>query len=113
MGKGSSNSKHKHKQHKDAQSDPIALSKKRWSDWSNLALGAAAMTSTALYVWRKIQASQIDQAGKETPSAAGAQSGPDMASDTPRSMTAGLSSNWGKTEQASDAPPSGRDTPVH
>lgn len=64
MGKSSAHSKHKDKQRKDAQGDPIMLSKQRWSDWSNFVLGAAAMTSTILYVWRKIQANQINRAGQ-------------------------------------------------
>lgn len=114
MGKGSAHSKHKDKTHKGAQNDPIALRKKGWSDWSNFVLGAAALTSTILYVWRKIEAAQIDRPTKANPSTIGAQTGPDdLTSDTSKSMTDHLSSNWDKTDPAKDAPPSGRDTPVH
>jgi hypothetical protein len=114
MGKSSAHSKHKDKQRKDAQGDPIMLSKQRWSDWSNFVLGAAAMTSTILYVWRKMQANQINRAGQAPRPDEGAQAEPDTPSTgAARSMTDHLSESWGKAEQPSDAPLSGRDAPIH
>lgn len=114
MGKSSAHSKHKDKQPKDAQSDPIILSKQRWSDWSNFVLGAAAMTSTILYVWRKMQANQINRTGQAPRPDGGAHAVPDTPStDAARSMTDHLSESWGKADQPSDAPLSGRDAPIH
>ena len=114
MAKNKAHSKHKDKQVKNAQRDPIILSKKRWSDWSNFALGAAATTSTILYVWRKMQANQINRAGQAATSPTDAQASPDaQSSDTPRPMTEHISGNWDKAAKPSDAPQSGRDTPAH
>lgn len=110
MGKSSAHSKHKDKQLKDAQSDPIILSKQRWSDWSNFVLGAAAMTSTILYVWRKMQANQINRNGQAPRPDGGAHA---VSTDAARSMTDHLSESWGKADQPSDAPLSGRDAPIH
>jgi len=114
MGKGSSNSKHKDKQSKDKQGDTRSLIKNQWSDWSNLVLAAAAVTSTVLYVWRKMEAAQIDRAGKTSSSAVDMKADPDIfPSDMPRSMTDHLSSNWDKADKASEASLSGQDAPVH
>ena len=114
MGKSSANSKHKDKQPKNAQNAPVAFNKNQWSDWSNCVLAAAAVTSTVLYVGRKMEAARIDRAGKTAPSAVDMQADPDiLPSDTPRSMTDHLASNWDKADKVSDASLSGQDTPVH
>jgi hypothetical protein len=114
MGKSRANSKHKDKQPKIAQNAPVTLSKNQWSDWSNFVLAAAAVTSTVLYVWRKMEAGRIDRAGKTAPSAVDMQADPDIfSSDTARSMTDQLASNWDKADKVDDASLSGQDNPVH
>ena len=112
MGKGSAHSKHKNKQAKAAQFEPQPLSKTRWGSWGNLALGAAAATSPAFYVWRKMRTDQIDPAGESSEASAGMSK---QGTEAPQSMTNHLSGGWNKAEQSSEAPAqgAGRDIPVH
>ena len=91
MGKGKSKSKSKQKdQRSTAQGNGmLPQSKKRWQHWGNLALGAAAATSTIFYVWRKIQ---TDQQAQDTNSIA----------ESP--ISAGLGAAGAPADQAQAAP---------
>jgi hypothetical protein len=67
MGKGKSKSKQKDQQAMAPGNGATIQGRQRWQRWGNLALGAAAATSTILYVWRRMQAGQQAQAEDTNP----------------------------------------------